>query len=77
LCQFSAWFGRWRLKTLLLTTLIFLQAAVPFTPEPRSTQWRIGFDLGNAVILETPELIRKVIPGWLLKKRSAPCPIPR
>jgi hypothetical protein len=29
---------------------------VPFTAEPRQTQWRIGFDLGNAVILETPEL---------------------
>jgi hypothetical protein len=30
--------------------------AVPFTPEPRQLQWRIGFDLGNAVVLETPEL---------------------
>src|SRR5439155_3358534 len=29
---------------------------IPFTPEPRQLQWRIGFDLGNAVILETPEL---------------------
>src|SRR5262245_46835267 len=29
---------------------------VPFTPAPRQLQWRIGFDLGNAVILETPEL---------------------
>ena len=29
---------------------------VPFTPEPRQLQWRIGFDLGNAAILETPEL---------------------
>ncbi|HEY2381659.1 MAG TPA: hypothetical protein VGK48_10825 [Terriglobia bacterium] len=29
---------------------------VPFTPEPRELQWRIGFDLGNATVLETPEL---------------------
>jgi len=29
---------------------------VPFTPEPRQPQWRIGFDLGNATILEAPEL---------------------
>jgi hypothetical protein len=29
---------------------------IPFTPESRQSQWRIGFDLGNAVILETPEL---------------------
>ena len=29
---------------------------VPFTPEPRQVQWRLGFDLGNAVILEAPEL---------------------
>ena len=30
--------------------------AVPYTSEPRPLQWRLGFDLGNAVILETPEL---------------------
>ena len=29
---------------------------VPFTAESRQPQWRIGFDLGNVVILETPEL---------------------
>jgi len=29
---------------------------VPFTAEPRQVQWRIGFDLGNAIVLETPEL---------------------
>ena len=29
---------------------------VPFTAEPRQSQWRIGFDLGNAVVLEAPEL---------------------
>jgi hypothetical protein len=29
---------------------------VPFTREPRQLQWRIGFDLGNATILEAPEL---------------------
>jgi len=29
---------------------------VPFTAEPKQVQWRLGFDLGNAVILETPEL---------------------
>lgn len=29
---------------------------VPFTPEPRDLQWRIGFDLGNTTVLETPEL---------------------
>ena len=33
-----------------------MQAAVPFTPEPKTAQWRLGFDLGNAIILETPEL---------------------
>lgn len=30
--------------------------AVPYTTEPRQVQWRLGFDLGNAVVLETPEL---------------------
>src|SRR5690349_15656305 len=30
--------------------------AVPYTPEPRQIQWRLGFDLGNLTILETPEL---------------------
>jgi hypothetical protein len=29
---------------------------VPFTQEPRQLQWRIGFNLGNATILEAPEL---------------------
>jgi hypothetical protein len=29
---------------------------VPFTQEPRDLQWRIGFELGNATVLETPEL---------------------
>jgi hypothetical protein len=29
---------------------------VPFTSEPRQLQWRIGFDLGNATVLEAPEL---------------------
>jgi len=29
---------------------------VPFTPEPGRFQWRIGFNLGNATILEVPEL---------------------
>jgi hypothetical protein len=29
---------------------------VPFTPQPKQLQWRIGFDLGNTTILETPEL---------------------
>ncbi len=29
---------------------------VPLTPEPRDLRWRIGFELGNATILETPEL---------------------
>ena len=29
---------------------------VPFTPEPKQAQWRIGFDLGNVEILEAPEL---------------------
>jgi hypothetical protein len=56
LCQVLVRFGRWRLKTLILAALVLLQAAVPFTPEPRTPQWRIGFDLGNAVIIETPEL---------------------
>jgi len=31
-------------------------APVPFTQEPRELQWRIGFELGNATVLETPEL---------------------
>jgi hypothetical protein len=44
------------LKALAFAALILLQAAVPFTPEPRMPQWRIGFDLGNAIIVETPEL---------------------
>src|SRR5437667_7201966 len=30
--------------------------AVPYTLASRPLQWRLGFDLGNAVILETPEL---------------------
>jgi len=29
---------------------------IAFTPEPRQLQWRIGFDLGNVLILEAPEL---------------------
>ena len=29
---------------------------VPYTPEPRQLQWRLGFDLGNAIVLEAPEL---------------------
>src|SRR3989442_317340 len=29
---------------------------VPFTAEPRQLQWRIGFNLGNAEVLEAPEL---------------------
>lgn len=29
---------------------------VPFTAEPRDLQWRIGFELGNATVLEAPEL---------------------
>jgi hypothetical protein len=29
---------------------------VPFTREPRQLEWRIGFELGNATILEAPEL---------------------
>jgi len=29
---------------------------VPYTPEPRQVQWRLGFDLGNAIALEVPEL---------------------
>jgi hypothetical protein len=29
---------------------------VPLTPEPRQLQWRIGYDLGNAALLEAPEL---------------------
>jgi hypothetical protein len=41
--------------------LLLLQNApsptpVPFTAEPRQPQWRIGFDLGNVIILEAPEL---------------------
>jgi len=53
-----------RLSCLLaLAALAFAQiddapapTPVPFTPEPRQLQWRIGFDLGNALILESPEL---------------------
>jgi hypothetical protein len=29
---------------------------IAFTSEPRQLQWRIGFNLGNAIALETPEL---------------------
>jgi len=53
-----------------------LQAAVPFTPEPRSTQWRIGFDLGNAVILETPELNPKGDSGLALEEAERLLPDP-
>ena len=60
-----------RLKwAILLVSLISLASAitaaqnddppsptpVQFTPEPKQLQWRLGFDLGNAVVLETPEL---------------------
>lgn len=48
---------------LAMTTMVAAQTydtpaptAVPFTPRPRQLQWRIGFDLGNALILEAPEL---------------------
>jgi hypothetical protein len=53
------------LLACLLTTVGFGTAMVQdppsptpiaFTPEPRQLHWRIGFDLGNAVVLETPEL---------------------
>ena len=52
-----------RLFIAILTAAIALQLVdppsptpVPFTPEPRQLQWRIGFDLGNAIVLEAPEL---------------------
>jgi len=49
----------------LLAAAVFARAQVQdppsptpisFTPEPKQLQWRLGFDLGNAIVLETPEL---------------------
>ncbi len=53
-----------------------MQSAVPFTPDSRSTQWRIGFDLGNAVILETPELNPKGDSGLAIEEAERLVPDP-
>jgi hypothetical protein len=57
-----------RFLILIASSIAFVAAAiaqtddapsptpVPYTPEPRLPQWRLGFDLGNAIILEAPEL---------------------
>ena len=74
MCQVLVRFGRWRLKTLVLAALILLQAAVPFTPEPRAPQWRIGFDLGNALIVETPELNPKGDPRLAIEEAERALP---
>jgi hypothetical protein len=62
---------------------------VPFTAEPRQLQWRIGFDLGNALILETPELnpendtalavreAERVLPAPFLDLGLALLPVPK
>jgi hypothetical protein len=76
LCQVSCRFGRWRLKSLILAAVLLLQSAVPFTPEPRSVQWRIGFDLGNAIVLETPELNPKGNPELALEESERVLPRP-
>jgi hypothetical protein len=76
LCQVFFSFGRCRLKTLVLAALILLQAAVPFTPEPRTPQWRIGFDLGNAIVLETPELNPKGDPKLAIEEAERVLPDP-
>ncbi len=76
MCQVFFSFGRCRLKTLVATALILLQAAVPFTPEPRTPQWRIGFDLGNAIILETPELNPKGDPKLAIEEAERVLPDP-
>lgn len=64
------------LKPLVIAAVIFLQAAVPFTPEPRTPQWRIGFDLGNAIILETPELNPKGDPKLAIEEAERVLPDP-
>jgi hypothetical protein len=76
LCQVSRRFGRWPLKSLILAALLLLQSTVPFTPEPRSVQWRLGFDLGNAIILETPELNPKGNPELALEEAERVLPRP-
>jgi hypothetical protein len=68
--------GRWRLKSIVLAVVIFAQAAVPFTPAPRTAQWRIGFDLGNAIILETPELNPKGDPKLAVEEAERALPDP-
>src|SRR2546429_1160893 len=55
-------------STLFPYTTLFRSSAVPFTPDSRSTQGRIGFDLGNAVILETPELNPKGDSGLAIEE---------
>ena len=59
-----------------MVSLIFLQAAVPFTPEPRTPQWRLGFDLGNAIVLETPELNPKGDPKLAMEEAERVLPDP-
>jgi hypothetical protein len=76
LCQVSIPFGRWPLKSIVLAALVFLQAAVPFTPEPRVPQWRLGFDLGNAIVLETPELNPKGDPKLAVDEAERALPDP-
>src|SRR5438093_453980 len=45
---------------LLITVTLVAQnmgvEEVPTTPSPVKPEWKLGFDLGNVVILETPEL---------------------
>ena len=48
------------LLTLAVCVTVTSQAVkegqAPVTPRPQTPEWRLGFDLGNVVILETPEL---------------------
>src|SRR5262245_19327176 len=66
-CEYRLRFFRTILAALCLSGLVAAGMAqvqetlpsptpVPFTAEPRQLQWRMGFDLGNALILEMPEL---------------------
>ena len=49
---------------------------VPFTPQPRQLQWRIGFELGNATILETPELNPDGDPASAIREAERVLPDP-
>src|SRR5262245_33630163 len=46
-----------KIGTLVVLILLAVsEQQVPVTPAPATPEWRLGFDLGNMVILEAPEL---------------------